>query len=235
MEYYSLLGVGPGASPDQIKDAFRARIKACHPDRVPSDGEKARRLIEAYRGIQKGLAGPPAAETVTVHRPEPPRGERGYTVRYHEQASTQAAGREAGRRIYEAIFKKVDLAGSIENFWDAVHRSVLEEGEETEVYGKDVPVREVQWKQRTEGITNVKARELFERAEANLREVVRKFDSQKKKRTKRAWAREYVLGLTQVQILFRDAMNRHPSLTGRSLDRLQQIHELIKEIKKMAL
>lgn len=232
MEYFRLLGVPAGASPDQVKNAFRARIKECHPDRVPGDGEKARRLIEAYRGVQRGESGPVEQDVVHAgpHRTQPEPG-----VRVHAKSRSYAAGAEAGRRIYEAIFKKADLAGSIENFWDAIHRSVLEEGEDTEIYGRDVPIREVPWENQFEGVTNLKARETLERAEITLREVVRKFDRQQKSRSKRAWSKDYILGLTQVQVLFRDAMRRHPSLTGRSLNRLQQIHELISEIKKMAV
>lgn len=231
MEYYRLLGIPAGSSPEQIKNAFRARIKECHPDRVPTDGEKARRLIEAYRGLQRGESGPVDQEPVHAgpRRSEPEPG-----VRVQTRSRGYAAGAEAGRRIYEAIFKKADLAGSVENFWDAVHRSVLEEGEETEVFGRDVPIREVRWQNQFEGVTNPKARETLERAEITLREVVRKYDRQKG-RSKRAWSKDYILGLTQVQVLFRDAMRRHPSLTGRSLSRLQQIHELISEIKKMAV
>lgn len=231
MEYYRILGVTPGSSPQEIKEAFRSRIKECHPDRVATDGEKARRLIEAYRGLQRGESGPGGPEPVQ----QPPRQERAEAgVRFQARSRSYAAGAEAGRRIYEAIFKKADLAGSVENFWDAVHRSVLEEGEDTEVYGRDVPIREVKWENRFEGVVNPKARELLERAEISLREVVRKYDRQKG-RSKRQWSKDYILGLTQVQVLFRDAMRRHPSLTGRSLSRLQQIHELINEIKKMAV
>ncbi len=233
MEYYRLLGVPAGASPDQVKNAFRSRIKECHPDRVPGDGEKARRLIEAYRSIQRGETGPVEQEPVHAGPRRPQQPDPG--VRVHARSRSYAAGAEAGRRIYEAIFKKADLAGSVENFWDAVHRSVLEEGEDTEVYGRDVPIREVQWENRFEGVTNPKARETLERAEITLREVVRKYDRQQKSRSKRAWSKDYILGLTQVQVLFRDAMRRHPSLTGRCLSRLQQIHELISEIKKMAV
>ncbi len=231
MQYYAALGLSAGATPDQIKNAFRARIKECHPDRVPGDGEKARRLIEAYRGLLKGETGPePVAQPV---RQPPPREPTGPTIRVRTQSRTYAAGVEAGRRIYENVFRP-NLAGSVENFWDAVERHVLEEGEETEVYGKYVNLREVPWEQKLGGITNPKARELFERAEATLREVVQKYDGQKQ-RSRRQWSRDYIFHLAQVQVLFRDAMNRHPSLTGRSLSRLQQIHELIGEIRKMGV
>nr|GLL29771.1 uncharacterized protein LOC109164027 [Ipomoea trifida]GME07576.1 chaperone protein DnaJ C76, chloroplastic [Ipomoea batatas] len=48
---YDILGVTPNCSPDQIKAAFRARVKKFHPD-VRKDGENSdlmiRRVIEAY-------------------------------------------------------------------------------------------------------------------------------------------------------------------------------------------
>lgn len=232
MQYYRLLGLNQGAGPDEIKNAFRSRIKECHPDKVPGDGEKARRIIEAYRGLLKGETGPePVAAPV---RPSPPPRPQGPTIRVHAKSRSHAAGVEAGRRIFRSVFRGHDLAGSVENFWDAVERHVLEEGEETEVYGKHVHVREVPWEQRLggNGITNPKAREIFERAEVALREVVAKYDAQKQ-RSRRQWSKDYIFNLAQVQVLFRDAMNRHPSLTGRALSRLQQIHELIGEIRKM--
>ncbi len=38
--HYDTLGVKPEASPDEIKKAFRAKAKKCHPDHHPGDAEK---------------------------------------------------------------------------------------------------------------------------------------------------------------------------------------------------
>jgi curved DNA-binding protein CbpA len=45
-DYYGVLGVPPDASPDEIRKAFRERVRACHPDRVANLDEDLRRLAE---------------------------------------------------------------------------------------------------------------------------------------------------------------------------------------------
>lgn len=45
-DYYGVLGVAPDASPDEIRKAFRERVRACHPDRVANLDEDLRRLAE---------------------------------------------------------------------------------------------------------------------------------------------------------------------------------------------
>jgi len=50
-DYYSLLGVKRGASPSDIKSAFRKLVFQYHPDRNPNDrvaAEKLKRVLEAY-------------------------------------------------------------------------------------------------------------------------------------------------------------------------------------------
>lgn len=48
--FYTVLGLAPGASLAAIKTAYRARVKAVHPDRNPSPGarEEFQRLVQAY-------------------------------------------------------------------------------------------------------------------------------------------------------------------------------------------
>ena len=45
-DYYSVLGVPPDTGADQIRKAFRERVRACHPDRVANLDEDLRRLAE---------------------------------------------------------------------------------------------------------------------------------------------------------------------------------------------
>jgi len=50
-DYYQTLGIEPGASPDQIKKAYRQLALQCHPDRNPGDQaaeERFKEISEAY-------------------------------------------------------------------------------------------------------------------------------------------------------------------------------------------
>ena len=50
-DYYQILGIGNDATPEQIKDAYRAAAKKYHPDVVGNsdpDANKFRDVMEAY-------------------------------------------------------------------------------------------------------------------------------------------------------------------------------------------
>jgi hypothetical protein len=63
MDAYSVLGVGPGASPDEIARAYRAKAKEWHPDvRGTEDALRRMALINAaYEQIRDGRQAPAPA------------------------------------------------------------------------------------------------------------------------------------------------------------------------------
>lgn len=74
MDPYAVLGVDPGASPDEIARAYRARAKEWHPDiRGTEDALRRMALINAaYEQIRDGkpsAAAPAAPVTRRRHRP----------------------------------------------------------------------------------------------------------------------------------------------------------------------
>lgn len=48
-DYYDILGVGKGASDDDIKKAFRKLAHQCHPDKPTGDAEKFKEINNAYQ------------------------------------------------------------------------------------------------------------------------------------------------------------------------------------------
>lgn len=51
MDYYSILGIAKNATPDQIKKAYREKVKEHHPDKG-GDAEHFKRINEAYETLK---------------------------------------------------------------------------------------------------------------------------------------------------------------------------------------
>lgn len=69
--YYAVLGLAPGADLAAIKAAYRARVKAVHPDRNRSAGarDEFQRLTEAYRVLRGVVHG--AGDDIDADEPTP--------------------------------------------------------------------------------------------------------------------------------------------------------------------
>lgn len=85
-KYYELLGVAPGASAQELKEAYRDLAKVWHPDRFSHDPrlrekaqEKLKEINEAYARLTSGKAGGrtrPAPTSREPHAPAPVRRKR---------------------------------------------------------------------------------------------------------------------------------------------------------------
>ena len=62
---YAILGLGPGASPDEVRHAYRGAVRRLHPDTGNGDVEALTRAGRAYRVIVAEQPGP--ARTKGLH------------------------------------------------------------------------------------------------------------------------------------------------------------------------
>ena len=74
-EYYTILGIDPGASPRDIRRAYWERAKKCHPDVNPQleAAEQFIRLNHAYHVLTQGTPLPPDLPEAPHHRSGPQR------------------------------------------------------------------------------------------------------------------------------------------------------------------
>lgn len=79
---YGVLGLAPGATPDEVKTAYRDLVKVWHPDRFSDNErlrEKAQRQLQLYNEAYERLRDLPAAVPAEVAMPSvvtPPDGPR---------------------------------------------------------------------------------------------------------------------------------------------------------------
>ncbi len=252
-EYCRVLGVAPHASEEEVKSAFRAKIKLHHPDKAthPSQAEEARRLIEAYHAV---LAGEGREEEVVEapeqRRPEPP--PSGWV---HQE------GREAARRMFERVFRdkfaqvfgfRPDMGFDFDAHFGADPREQFRRarpsasrpaGANSGARPSPRPEqhrRPEQQQQKQEPRTPPRPEPAspnvspgLRRAEDALGNVVDRFQN-RGARSKREWCRDYLANLAQVQILFRDLATREPRSETAARLRLGQIKELMSVIRTMA-
>ena len=206
-EYFLILGLEPGAGPDEVKKAFREKIKLCHPDSSTGEAEQARLLIEAYNFLKENpewtgkLKNASSSEKI-----------------YTEQYTNRDSARNLGERIYREVFRDRPHAPG------KYDRPPVEDVYDPLVFLK---------KRKESALRLDKGEMMLYRAEMALRDVVGQYNRQKKHRSKKAWSREYTGKLVTVKVLFRDITIQFPGLTVQAMRRLRQIEELIGEIKQM--
>lgn len=89
---YSILGLAPGATPDEVKTAYRDLVKVWHPDRFADNErlrEKAQRQLQLYneayeqlRDLPSTIAAAAVAPSVVTPPDGPRRGQRAPHVKH---------------------------------------------------------------------------------------------------------------------------------------------------------
>ncbi len=228
-------------------------------NRQADDGH-SRLLIEAYAAFKKGVPARPAPQSSTIHSPGPARPQAGpvRSGQSTTAGGNGFAGFgsnpfrdpfEAGRRFareasrksaFRTVFTPPDEDSPLGDIYVNLSDMIWGDDESSQVYGKHAKVREYRPTRRKGGAGYAdddipahpydQAIEFYTRAEAVLRETVRRFE-RRSNRFKNSWVRDYIGELARVQVLFRDVSKRYPALSGKSLARVRQISELITEIK----
>jgi hypothetical protein len=91
---HEVLGVRPGASPDEVRAAWRRRARATHPDRG-GDEEAFSEVLEAYRRLtgERSPRVPGSGVPVVFFR------SRGATARASRWLRRRRAGRSSSRVV----------------------------------------------------------------------------------------------------------------------------------------
>jgi curved DNA-binding protein CbpA len=93
-DHYHTLGISPSADPDEVRRAYRALAKRCHPDRVPSDRREWARTEMARINVAYEVLGDPVKRAEYDHQ-------HGYGSAGRLQAASADASRRHARRVHE--------------------------------------------------------------------------------------------------------------------------------------
>ncbi len=247
--YYAILGVNPGADPDQIRRAFRERIKLCHPDKAtgPQSAETARQLIEAYNHLKDQSA------ANDVHVSYTPNGSTVYTAagrtasfytthNGHREPQSQTESRshhtyETAQDFFKDIFGK-KASEYINRFRHGSHetpyRSAYSDQADFSRRGSSAAGATAKTRSQEADLfagASEDAKRAYKHADEMLREVAAKYKRQTS-RPRRQWARDYIRDLNIVQIRFRTVATQNPSIYRGAMERLRQIQDLSMEIRR---
>ena len=255
-EYCTLLGVKPGATPEEVKHAFRACIKSTHPDTNkeihPQKTQKlTRKLIEAYQALKNGVPHPPIRLAQTDHVVRESATERHHSSFWKDFSSKKATALNSeGIRTHSAtqIFENSGLKEALKNNSTRQQQknlfdldTILQQAEDLsdeasdsqDKFQEEINVNHYAQQAKTiDKKLKAQEEEYFNRAEQSLRDVVSYFNSSPK-RFHKSWARKYIRNLLEIQILYRDICNFSIILSPSALQRTKQISDLIRTIKKV--
>src|SRR3954453_3249157 len=103
---YRVLGVSPGASSEELHDAYRRLVKLHHPDRNGGSEESPRRFAEIQEAYEEGRARPRAARAPRVAEATEAVKERMATLERELREAREA--RERARRAAREAAHDVD-------------------------------------------------------------------------------------------------------------------------------
>lgn len=217
-KYCTILGVRPGSSADEVKRAFREKIKIHHPDSGSQDTEYAKEIIEAYNVLKNG---------VPIEKP---------VDRTQEDVARQNG--YSGPDMRNNVFGGVRFGQRMERvFSEEIEKKVLRNGDRARQFhnGNVASVQKTQKAQLAALYRQAspQGRREYDVVEDYLKNIIRKYDRQKGNRPKKFWARDFVRDLNDVQIRFRSVANFNPSIAPVALHRLKEVGELMMHIKRM--
>ena len=99
---YKVLGVSQGASPDEIKKAYRKKAKECHPDLHPDDPTAKQRMQEVNEAYDMLMNPDKYQSRQSAHQQGNPYGQGGYQQQYGPYGNPYGA--QGGWSPFDDIF-----------------------------------------------------------------------------------------------------------------------------------